>query len=310
MGKIPLFMIFFATLMIAPFCSAMDRNVKEETAILLVAFGTSYPEAQASFDNIEAIYEEEFPNAEIRMAFTSDFIRQKIADRDGIFIDNPVTALAKLNDEGYVKVVVQSLHVIPGEEFHDLANIVESFSNIGGKFAFQNLVMGMPLLTSMKDYQATSVALASQFDKTTDEMGDAQERPRDPKDTAVILMGHGTEHPANSAYSQMALILKDDYENVFLGTVEGYPAYKDVLEGVSASGTTRVRMMPFMIVAGDHATNDLYGDEDDSWKVMLEGEGFDTEPYLKGMGENDEIVKIFVEHTKVAIEKLETQVLR
>ncbi|HII06698.1 MAG TPA: cobalt chelatase [Methanotrichaceae archaeon] len=306
MGKVSLFMIVFATLMIAPFCSAMDRNVKEENAILLVAFGTSYPEAQASFDSIEAIYEEEFPNAEIRMAFTSDFIRQKIADRDGIFIDNPVTAIAKLNDEGYVKVVVQSLHVIPGEEFHDLANIVDSFNSIDGKFAFQNLVMGMPLLTRMEDYQATSIALASQFDKTTDEKGNAQGRPRDPKDTAVALMGHGTKHSANSAYSQMALILKEDYENVFLGTVEGYPAYEDVLEGVSSSGTTSVRMMPFMIVAGDHANNDLYGDEDDSWKVMLEGEGFDTEPYLKGMGENNEIVKIFVEHTKAALEELET----
>ncbi|MHC1631462.1 MAG: sirohydrochlorin cobaltochelatase [Methanotrichaceae archaeon] len=297
--------IFLVISMIIPTYGVMNRPVKEEPAILLVAFGTSYPEAQASFDNIKEIYEKEFPNTEIRMAFTSDFIRRKILKRDGIFIDNPLTALATLNDEGYVNVVVQPLHVMNGEEYHDLLGIVDSLKMIDGKFAFNNLEIGDPLLTSMDDYEAVSAALASQFDKTTDENRTVYENPRDPDEVGVVLMGHGTVHFSNSAYSQMAKILESDYDNVFMGTVEGYPTYEDVLEQAKESGVTKLRLMPFMIVAGDHATNDLAGDEDDSWKSMFESEGFETDAYLKGMGNNDEIVGIYVEHTKAALDEFE-----
>ena len=131
-----------AVAFVVPSYGAMDRPAKEDPAILLVVFGTSYPEAQAAYENIERVYREKFPQAEVRIAFTSDFIRRKLLDRDNVTIDNPLTALAHLNDEGYTNVVVQSLHVIPGEEFHDLANIVESVRGIEGKFGFRNLVLG------------------------------------------------------------------------------------------------------------------------------------------------------------------------
>jgi sirohydrochlorin cobaltochelatase len=286
-----------------PTSAQMSGPVKENPAILIVVFGTSYPEAQAAFENVQEIYEEEFPDAEIRIAFTSDYIRNKIKERDGIEIDSPLTALAKLNDEGYQDVMVQSLHVISGEEFHDTANVVSCLSGLGETYAFRKLALGMPLLTSVEDYKAASLALEAQFDQTTTGLErKATESPRDASETAIVLMGHGTHHPANSAYSQMANILEKDYENVFLGTVEGYPAFEDVLAKVKASGVSKVRLMPFMIVAGDHAVNDMAGDEADSWKTLFEEEGFETEVYLKGMGENDEIAKIYVEHTREVLE--------
>lgn len=293
-----------AVAFVVPSYGAMDRPAKEDPAILLVVFGTSYPEAQAAYENIERVYREEFPQAEVRIAFTSDYIRRKLLDRDNVTIDNPLTALAHLNDEGYTDVVVQSLHVIPGEEFHDLANIVESVRGIEGKFGFRNLVLGEPLLMNFVDYRNVSRALASQFEQnTTGTERTPHSSPRDAGQMAVIFMGHGTEHSANSAYSQMANILAEDHENVFLGTVEGYPGYDEVLASLNESGVKKARLIPFMVVAGDHALNDLTGNESESWKSMLEKEGFEIDYNLLGMGENDGIVEIFVGHTKEAFAK-------
>ena len=293
-----------AVAFVVPSYGAMDRPAKEDPAILLVVFGTSYPEAQAAYENIERVYREEFPQAEVRIAFTSDYIRRKLLDRDNVTIDNPLTALAHLNEEGYTNVVVQSLHVIPGEEFHDLANIVESVRGIEGKFGFRNLVLGEPLLMNLEDYHNVSRALASQFEQnTTGTERTPHSSPRDAGQMAVIYMGHGTEHSANSAYSQMANILAEDHENVFLGTVEGYPGYDEVLARLNESGVKKARLIPFMVVAGDHALNDLTGNESESWKSMLEKEGFEIDYNLLGMGENDGIVEIFVGHTKEAFAK-------
>lgn len=293
-----------AVAFVVPSYGAMDRPAKEDPAILLVVFGTSYPEAQAAYENIERVYREEFPQAEVRIAFTSDYIRRKLLDRDNVTIDNPLTALAHLNDEGYTDVVVQSLHVIPGEEFHDLANILESVRGIEGKFGFRNLVLGEPLLMNLEDYRNVSRALASQFEQnTTGTERTPHSSPRDAGQMAVIFMGHGTEHSANSAYSQMANILAEDHENVFLGTVEGYPGYDEVLASLNESGVKKARLIPLMVVAGDHALNDLTGNESESWKSMLEKEGFEIDYNLLGMGENDGIVEIFVGHTKEAFAK-------
>lgn len=292
------------TAIVIPRNGAMGRPAKDNPAILLVVFGTSYPKAKAAYENIEKVYEQEFPEAKIQIAFTSDYIRRKIQQRDNISIDNPLTALARLNDEGYVDVVVQSLHVIPGEEFHDMVNIVESLRGIEGKFGFKNITVGAPLLMSNADYHSVSAALASQFDEyTTGQERTPHKSPRDANETAIVFMGHGTEHPANSAYCQMANTLTANYKNVFLGTVEGYPTYDDVVAKLKSARVKNVRLMPFMVVAGDHALNDLTGKESDSWKSMLEKEGFAVDFNLKGMGENDNIAKIFVRHTEDAFMK-------
>jgi sirohydrochlorin cobaltochelatase len=237
---------------IAPVNGAMDRPAKDSPAVLLVMFGTSYPKAQVAYGSIERIYKDEFPEAKIQIAFTSDYIRRKIQERDNISINNPLTALARLNDEGYVNVVVQSLHVIPGEEFHDMANIVESIRGIDGKFGFKNLTIGAPLLMSGKDYRNVSTALEKQFDEFT--TGTERTRHKDPRnvdETAIVFMGYGTEHPANNAYSQMANILAADHKNVFMGTVEGYPTYDEVVAGLKEAKVENVMLMPFMVVAGD-----------------------------------------------------------
>lgn len=290
--------------LIIPSLGAMDRTAKKSSAVLLIVFGTSYPEAQAAYLNIQKIYRKQFPDAEISIAFTSDYIRRKLQERDNVSIDNPLTGLSNLNDQGHLNVVVQSLHVIPGEEFHDLANIVGSVRGVNGKFGFENLVLASPLLTSMQDYHRVSQALTSQFDQnTTGALRTSNSTPRDPEKMAVVFMGHGTEHPANSAYSQMANILAKEHKNVFLGTVEGYPGYDELLASLKESGVKKVRLMPFMLVAGDHALNDLTGNESESWMSMLEAEGFEIDSNLKGMGENDDIVEIFVEHTKEAFAK-------
>jgi len=296
--------VMLAMAFLAPANGAMDRPAKDSPAILLVMFGTSYPEAQAAYENIERVYKEEFPQAKIEIAFTSDYIRRKIQERDNISINNPLTALAHLNDEGYVNVVVQSLHVIPGEEFHDMANIVESIKGIDGKFGFKNITIGGPLLMSHDDYLDVSSALAKQFDEyTTGTERTSHKSPRDANETAIVFMGHGTEHPANSAYSQMANVLSADYKNVFLGTVEGYPTRDEVVAELKAAKVKNVRLIPFMVVAGDHALNDLTGNESDSWKSILEKEGFKVDFSLKGMGENDDIAEIFVRHSKDALSK-------
>jgi len=293
-----------ALALISPVEGSLDRPAKEDPAILLVMFGTSYPEAQAAYENIERIYKIKFPNAKIQIAFTSDYIRRKIKDRDNITIDNPLTALSRINDEGYVNVVVQSLHVIPGEEFHDMANIVNSVKGIEGKFGFKNITIGAPLLIKNDDYRNVSAALASQFDEsTTGTNRTTQKSPRDADETAVVFMGHGTEHPANSAYCQMADVLAEDHKNVLMGTVEGYPAFDEVLEELKEAKVKNVRLMPFMIVAGDHALNDLIGNESESWKSMLKKEGFAVDFNLKGMGENNAIAEIFVQHTKEAFKE-------
>lgn len=293
--------VVIAIALIIPSLGAMDRTAKKSSAVLLIVFGTSYPEAQAAYLNIQKIYRKQFPDAEISIAFTSDYIRRKLQERDNVSIDNPLTGLSNLNDQGHLNVVVQSLHVIPGEEFHDLANIVGSVRGVKGKFGFENLVLASPLLTSMQDYHRVSQALTSQFDQnTTGALRTSNSTPRDPEKMAVVFMGHGTEHPANSAYSQMASILAKEHKNVFLGTVEGYPGYHEMRTSLLESGVKKVRLMPFMLVAGDHALNDLTGNESGSWMSMLEVEGFETDSNLKGMGENDSIVEIFVEHTKEA----------
>jgi sirohydrochlorin cobaltochelatase len=296
-----------AVAFVPPCNGALYRHEKERLAILLVVFGTSYPEAQAAYENIKRIYRMKFPDARVEIAFTSSYVRRKLRERDDTSIDNPLTALARLNDEGYVNVCVQSLHVIPGEEFHDMANIVKSIRAIRGKFGFKNLSIGAPLLMSRDDYRNVSAALAAQFDQFTNEaQRTLHSSSRDASETAVVFMGHGTEHPANSAYSHMACMLAADHKNVFLGTVESDPLFDDVLARLKASGTKKVRLMPFMIVAGDHALNDLTGDKSDSWKSMLEEEGFLVDFNLKGMGENDGIAEIFVQHTRDALKKMMT----
>lgn len=288
-----IFILSLALFSVAPVMA--DQGETDKKAILLVTFGTSVPSAMPAYDNLDQAVKDALPGVEVRWAYTSQIIRDKLAARDGRFIDDPFTALAKLRAEGYQKIVAQSVHIFPGQEYGDLADVVKHYLDLQtaqGEFGPRKITLGKPLIYHHEDYLDAAKALASQF-------------PADTASNAVILMGHGTEHPADSAYGKFNDILRQQFENVFLGTVEGYPTLEEVKKDLAASGVKKVTLMPFMNIAGDHAVNDLYGDEEDSWKSELIALGYETDGYLKGLLENDAIVSIFVKHLDAALAELE-----
>ena len=257
----------------------------EKKAILVVSFGTSYADTRkVTIEAVEQQVQDTFTEYEMRRAFTANIIINILRDRDGIDVDAPEQALQTLQDEGFTEVIVQPLHVIPGAEFHDLVMTVGKF-----KAGFEKLVIGSPLLASSEDYMNAAAALKTQLP----ELGDGE---------AVVLMGHGTHHPANAAYPALERVFEDaGLHNVLVGTVEGYPELEHVISKLKRLNIRKVTLMPFMLVAGDHAQNDMAGDEEDSWKTILTNKGFDVDVILKGMGENPQIQAIYLQHVEQAI---------
>jgi sirohydrochlorin cobaltochelatase len=255
-------------------------------AILLVTFGTSIPEAQAAFTNIENMVKAEFPDVPVKWAYTSYIIREKLA-KSGQHLDSPEVALAKLMDEGYTRVAVQSLHMIPGAEFHDLRINAGAFKKM--KDGFRSLMVGWPALSTSEDYAKAVDALFSIIPK---------ERK---KDEAVVLMGHGTHHPANAVYEAMMYRLQRRDPNVFMGTVEGSPTLDEIKATLLENGVKKAWLMPFMSVAGDHTVNDLVGDGDDSWKSVLTEAGIECLPVVKGLAEYEAFADIWLDHLKVVM---------
>ncbi len=282
-------------------------KTQESPAFILVAYGSLDAEARKTYRKIRTVYKREFPGSKITIAFTSNFIRRKLAQDEGVYVHNPMTALAELHDEGHTNVVVQSLHIASGSEFHEAAALVSALGSVRGKFGFRNLEMGLPLLASSQDFDAVSEALAPEFDRVTVD-GEVKKSLRDPEEIAVVLMGHGTDHPADSAYSRMTLVLKRDHRNAFLGTIDGFPGLEEAMADVRATGVAKVRLMPFLVVAGGHATKDLAGDDPKSWKRAFERAGFEVDLNLQGMGENPRVVEVFTEHTKTAVERFQTSI--
>ncbi len=255
-------------------------------AVLVVSFGTSYNESRTlTIEAVEADVAAAFPDWEVRRAFTSQIIIDKLASRDNLQIDNVGPALERLIADGYGTVVVQPTHVMPGFEYDDIAAEVGTYTGY-----FSKLIVGKPLLTAEEDYENVAAAVMS----TVAEAGST--------DTAVVFMGHGTEHFANATYSELEYVLHaEGYENAFVGTVEGYPAVDDVIAAAAAYGASKVVLYPFMIVAGDHANNDMAGDEADSWKSAFEAAGFETECRIQGLGQNEGVRGIVIAHLRSAI---------
>jgi sirohydrochlorin cobaltochelatase len=252
----------------------------KKIGILLVAFGSSIPRAQVSFENIDRKAKAAYPEIPIRWAYTSHIIRKKLA-RQGKHLDSPEVALAKMQDEGFTHVAVQSLHTIGGAEYHDLRRTVSAFRMMGG---FQRVILGYPLLATQKDMQRTVDAILKAI---------PAERK---KGDAVVFMGHGTHHPSNAFYAALMFQLQLKDPNIFVGTVEGYPEVDLIQELLLKKKIKKVYLMPFMSVAGDHAVNDMAGDEDDSWKSILTKAGFQCISILKGTAEYDDFVQIWVDH--------------
>ncbi|WP_170291501.1 sirohydrochlorin cobaltochelatase [Heliobacterium mobile] len=273
---------------------ANERVKSGKPAILLVAFGTSVPEGRAALDHIEANVKAAFPGVEVRWSYTSSIIRKKIAREQQVIIDSPLTALSKLRDDGYNQVVVHSLHVFPGREYCDLEEIVKSLQGMKTSDGpvFDRLVLSDSLLHEFNDYQRACEAITGLIPANSDE-------------EALLLMGHGTDHRALSAFGCLNDLLRHQYrgKNVMLATVEGYPELQHALGDLVASGVKKVKLAPFLVVAGGHAQKDMAGDEPQSWKSQLEAKGFVVSAHMQGLGENDAIVNMMVDHLKKAWER-------
>ena len=256
-------------------------------ALLLVTFGTSVPKAQKAFGHVEEKMRAAFPNTEIRWAYTSHIIRKKLAGQ-GKQIDSPEVALAKLMDEGYEQVTMQSLHMLPGAEFHEIYTNAQLFEGMSG--GIKTVRTGYPLLV---DNQSMDEVLDAVFTQIVP-------KERKPED-AVVLMGHGTHHPSDAIYSAMMYKAQEKDANCFVGTVEGFPTFDEVLKKLQAKGVKKAYLIPLMTVAGDHTINDMAGDEPDSWKSQLTKVGIESVPVMQGLAEYDAIVDIWVKRLKTSM---------
>ena len=248
-------------------------------AVLVVSFGTSYHETRRkTIDVCENKIKESFKGYDFYRAFTSGVIINKLRKRDKMEIYNPSEVLEQLYKNGYEEVIVQSLHIICGEEYNKLKYMVEEY-----KDKFKRISLGRPLLTYIYDYRETVQAVKQDLEEMD-------------IDEAIVFMGHGTEHESHSAYPAIEYMFRDYGMNVYVGTVEGYPELEQVIKKLKEKNVKTVDLMPFMLVAGDHAINDMASDEEDSWKTILEQEGFNVKVHLKGLGENPYIQEKFKNH--------------
>ena len=254
-------------------------------ALLAVSFGTSYRETlEKTIARIEADLAAALPERTLFLAFTSGMILRKLERRDGLHIDDVPQALARLAAEGYEDVLIQPTHILNGDEYEKLCAQAAPW---GEKFA--RLAVGMPLLTAAEDYRAAADALMEAL-------------PAPAADEALVFMGHGSEHFANAAYALLEYTLHDrGWKRCFLGTVEGYPALEEVFRRLAEHPEIRrVRLQPFMVVAGDHATNDMAGAEEDSWRSRLERAGYPVECVVRGLGEYPAFRARFAAHARAA----------
>jgi sirohydrochlorin cobaltochelatase len=262
----------------------------EKRGVLLVAFGSSMPEGQAAIDAVEKAVRGAYPDTEVRVAFTSRIIMRKIAREQNKIIDEPAVALAKMAYDGFTDVVVMSTHVIPGAEYQDLEAVVDAFKLMherGTKAGFRFLALSKPLLSGGADFERMAQVMTETYAK-------------EGKDGAVIFVGHGTHHFADSAYSALQVALWQKSPNFFIGTIEGLPSYDDVLAQLKRTKNKKAVLAPAMLVAGDHATNDIGGDEDDSWKIMLTAEGYSITPKFVGLGQNEAVQKLLIDKLREA----------
>lgn len=271
----------------APETVATAEAVAAKPVVLAVSFGTSYNDSRdITIGAVEEALQKAYPDYEVRRAFTSQIVIDILAERDGLEIDNVTEAMERLVADGVKDVVIQPTHVMPGYEYDDVMEEIAKYAD-----KFDSMKVGDPLLTSDKDFDDVVAVLAEETAQYNVE------------GTAVVFMGHGTEHESNATYGRLQKRLHAaGYENYFVGTVEGTPLVEDVIEAVQATDATKVVLLPLMIVAGDHANNDMAGDEEDSWKTAFINAGYEVECVLKGLGQYDGIQDLIVAHTAKAME--------
>ena len=287
------------------------RNQDEigENELLVVSFGTSFNDSRvADIKGIEDALQAAYPDWSVRRAFTAQIIINHIQARDGEKIDNMTQALDRAVANGVKNLVVQPTHLMHGAEYDEMCEAIEAY-----KDQFESVSIAEPMLGEVgsdatvinADKEAVAKAITA---AAVSEAGfESLEAAKD-AGTAFVFMGHGTAHVAKVTYSQMQTQMQNlGYENVFIGTVEGEPeetSAEAVIEAVKAAGYTNVVLRPLMVVAGDHANNDMAGSDDDSWKTVFEAAGFSVDCQIHGLGEIADVQALYVAHTKAAIDAL------
>ena len=280
-----------------------------ENELLVVSFGTSFNDSRAAdIGGVEKALQEAYPDWSVRRAFTAQIIINHVQARDDEKIDNVEQALDRAVDNGVKNLIIQPTHLMHGAEYDELTEAVEKYQD-----KFETVKIAEPLLGEVgsdasainEDKEAVAKAITAEAVKTAkyDSLDAAAE-----DGTAFVFMGHGTSHTAKISYSQMQTQMENlGYKNVFIGTVEGEPedtSCEAVIEKVKEAGYKKVILRPLMVVAGDHANNDMAGDDDDSWKSQFEASGeFDSiDTQIAGLGEIADVQQLYVAHTKAAMD--------
>lgn len=290
---------------------ALNQDEIGENELLVVSFGTSYNDSRVQdIKGIEDALKEAYPDWSIRRAFTAQIIINHIQARDGEAIDNMQQSLERAVNNGVKNLVVQPTHLMHGAEYDEMVEAIEEYQD-----KFETVIVAEPLLGEVGD-DATVInedkaAVAEAIsDEAIKEAGFESMEAAVEAGTAFVYLGHGTSHTAKVTYSQMQTQMEElGYKNAFIGTVEGEPedtSCEAVIEKVKEAGYKNVILRPLMVVAGDHANNDMAGSEEDSWKSMFEASGnFDSvTAQIAGLGRSDAIKQLYVEHTKTAIDSL------
>ncbi len=270
----------------APTEGTKPDTMEKKPVMLVVSFGTSYNESRdLTIGAIEKELQKAYPEYEIRRAFTSQIIIDILKERENLVIDNVTEAMDRLIADGIKEVVVQPTHVMPGFEYDDVVKEITKYAD-----KFDSLKLGSPMLVTDADYDAVVAELVAQTAEYNKE------------GTVIVWMGHGTEHKANATYAALQKKMTEaGHTNHIIGTVEATPSLDDVLAAVKKANAKKVVLLPLMIVAGDHANNDMAGDEEDSWKTAFEKAGYEVECVLKGMGQYEGIRNLIIKHASEAV---------
>lgn len=282
-----------------------------ETAIVIASFGTTVPTAVKAIVNIIDKTKEAYPNIEVRVTFTSNIIRSVWQERQTepqkwldmgipeeiLYVKNIISTIGDLREDGFRNIIVQPTHMFYMEQSQDLKSYVDGLASIQTTKEkwrpFDKLVLGRPALGmpgdryDYHDDMAKAVATLA---------GDAEQAQKE--GAMLVYMGHGNEHWSTGIYAETQKKMRKVYPDVktYIGVVEGMPGLDDLLPAMGHAKTKKILLKPFMIVAGDHATNDMAGAEDDSWKSILTKEGYEVQAVLQGLGSNDAFAGIFVDH--------------
>lgn len=253
-------------------------------AILVVSFGTSHRETMGkTIEQIEKDVSRAYTEYRIYRAFTSSMIINILRVRDGLDVMSVNEALLQMYRDGMEEIIVQPTHVINGIENDNMIADLQKHKEL-----FKAVKIGVPLLTSTQDYHNVIEGLIEAAYPLQ-------------REEAIVYMGHGTSHYSNTSYAALEYMFRDHgYEDIYVATVESYPALENVIRQLKKKQYRRIELIPFMVVSGDHALNDMAGEEEDSWKSILMKEGYEVSCCLKGLGENKRIRDIFIEHIENA----------